>query len=312
MPAPKPGGNKPGGSQFAQGGGGLGQNQKGQYQTGQDFWKFNPRDVAGINPLLVQAGRGAAGLTGVGAQDIGASRNLLTQAGGDSAYSTEAANRARSLADNPNAQFEQGMNALDAMRAVSQRKVTGAGLESDASFKAARQAYSNSIAKRTQNAAALAGLGRSTSLQAAQGAGEANYLMPTIENAFAREERGIGRELSTLGQQAQGYFGASGQRTADQRTGISALQQAGGAQTQRQLAAAGGLGNLAQADRATAQNAIQAQQALGTQGRDIKQEQLDAPHQEQQRLYKEALNTMYGPLGMIGSLIGADSSTSKK
>ena len=299
------GGGKPGGGQMTSG-------QAPGFQPGQDFWSFNPRDVAGINPLLAQAGQGAAGLPGVGATQAGRASDLFQNVGAGTEYLTEATSRARALADQPSSEYTQGLEALRSMGDVSRRQVTGANIEQDPAFNAARRAYSNSIAKRNQNAAALAGLGRSTSLRAAQGAGEAAYLLPTVQETLAREERGIGRELSTLGQQAQGYFGASGQRGNEARTAISALQQAGGQRTQEQLAAAGGLGNLAQAERSLAQNAIQVQQAVGSQGRGIEQEQLDAPYQEQQRLFKEALNTMYGPLGMIGSLIGASSETSKK
>jgi hypothetical protein len=90
------------------------------------------------------------------------------------------------------------------------------------------------------------------------------------------------------------------------------LFRAGGQRTNEQLAAAQGLGSLAGQERANILNAIQAQSGIGTQARGIEQEQLDAPYQEQQRLFAEALNSMYGPLGMVGSFMGGTSSQRKK
>ena len=306
----KPGaGNKPGG------GGGRGNllsSGTQGYQPGGSFFDFQAAPVAGVNPLLQQAAAGASGLGAIGGANAAAAGNLFTNVGAGNQYLGQATERATNLADNRSPEFTQALAALRSMGDVSRRQVTGANIEKDPAFNAARQAYSNTVSRRAQNAAALAGLGRSTALTNAQAAGESAYMTPIIQGSMAREERGIGREMSALGQQAQGLFGASGQRGADARTAIQSLMQAGGQRTQEQLAAAGGLGNLAGAERSLAQNAIQAQQAVGTQGRGIEQQQLDAPYQEQQRLYREALNTMYGPLGMIGSLVGAQSTQSKK
>ena len=297
----KSGGSKPGGSSGTQ-----------AYQPGGNFWDFQAKPVAGLNSFLNQAGAGAQRLPGVGVGNQRAAADLFGQAGAGNQYTRDATSRATALADNKSPEFNQALAALGAMGDVSRRQVTGEGLEDSASFKAARQAYSNSIAKRTNNAAALSGLGRSSTLHNAQAAGESQYLLPTIENAFAREERGIGRELGALGTQAQGYFGASGQRGADARTAISSLQSAGQQRSGEQLAAGQNFAGLSQAERAAAAQNIGINQGLGTQARGIEQEQLDAPYNEQMRLYSEALNSMYGPLGMIGGLIGGESSSSKK
>jgi hypothetical protein len=58
--------------------------------------------------------------------------------------------------------------------------------------------------------------------------------------------------------------------------------------------------------------AIQQATGIGDTIRRIEQEQLDAPYQEQQRLWAEALNSMYGPLGFLGNMGGARSTSSKK
>jgi hypothetical protein len=227
-------------------------------------------------------------------------------------FLTQATGRATDLADQRSPEFTQALEALESMGDVSRRQVTGEGIEKDPAFLAAQRAYSNTIGRSTQNAAALAGLGRSTALTNAQAAGRSRYLMPTIQDALGREERGITRELGALGTQAQGLFGASGQRGADARTAISALQSAGQQRTGEQLSAAGGFQNLAAGERSQAAQNIGIQQGLGTQARGIEQEQLDAPYNEQMRLYSEALNSMYGPLGMVGGLIGGTSTSSKK
>ena len=304
----KGGGGKPGGNAL----GARGQGGPNSYQPGGSFFDFQAKPVAGGNQFLGAAGTAAQGFGAVGRGNAQSAADLFANVGAGSQFTRDATSRATSLADQRSPEFLQAMEALGAMGDVSRRQVTGANLEKDPAFLAAQRAYSNTIGRSTQNAAALAGLGRSTAMTSAQAAGRSRYLMPTIQNALAREERGITRELGALGTQAQGYFGASGQRGADARTAISSLMSAGQQRAGEQLSAAGGFQNAAAAERSQAAQNIGIQQGLGTQGRAIEQERLDAPYNEQMRLYSEALNSMYGPLGMIGGLIGGTNTTSKK
>ena len=294
------GGSKPGGSSGTKG-----------YESGGNFWDFQAKPVAGINPMMRQAAAGVGALGNAGQGDLTSARNLFGDVAGGNQYTSDATSRATNLADQRSPEFLQAISTLNSMGDVSRRQVSGEGLEKDPAFLAAKKAYSNTIGRSTQNAAALAGLGRSSTMQNAQAAGRAQYMTPMIQDYFGRQERGIQRELGALGTQAQGLFGASGQRGADARTAISSLQQAGQQRTQEQLASAGGYQNLAAGDRATAAQKIGMQQGMGTQARGIEQEKLDAPYNEQMRLYSEALNSMYGPMGMIGGLLGGSSTSSQ-
>lgn len=301
--AGKSGGGKPGGKQGTSSGTGS------THQSNQNFWDFNPRNIAGLNRFQTGAGQSAAGQATAGNRFTNRAQNYLTQLGGGSDYYRQSADKAGAgLSDF----FRQATGAADDLRSVSGRQVTGANIESDPAYNAARRAFSNSINKRIQNASALSGLGRSSTLHNAQAAGESQYLLPVIEETLAREERGIGREMSGIQNQIQTLMGSGSAEQQRRAQEIAALNSAGGAEQQARSGAASGFGGLAEAERANNLNTTNQLAALGGQYRDVEQQQLDAPYEEQQRLWAEALNSMYGPLGMVGSMLGGTSSTSKK
>jgi hypothetical protein len=300
------GGGKPGGNPFSSGTQG--------YQPGGSFWDFQARPIAGLNQFMTGAGGIAQGLGGQGAANF------------------QAANRAfQQLGRGPNAQTQQGLNLLSqysggnlpgdfaGARGMANRlvdlgnqKVTGGNIESSPSYQAARRAFAQSQLPLIQNQAARAGLGRSSAMTNAIAHGNAQAMLPIIENELAREERGIGRQISTTGQAgsqlfgigqqalganqaaAQGYLGAG--QLAQQGLGQAAQGQMGlgGQQYQQALQQAGLMSNL------------------GQQYRGVEQEQLNAPYQEQQRQWAEALNAMYGPLGFLGNMGGARTTTDGK
>lgn len=305
----KPGGGAGGGSKPGAGQGAQGSGTQSTHTGGQSFWDFNPRNIAGTNAFQTGAGNLASRLPTAGQNFYNQANQYLSQLGGGSDYYRQATD----LAGRPRAnEYDTAKGLAGDLTNVARRQVTGENIESDPAFNAARRAYSNSIAKRTNNAAALAGLGRSTSLQAAQGAGEANYLLPTVQETLAREERGIGREMSGLQNQIQTVMGAGGAEMNRRNAEIAALQGAGGAEQAGRAQAASGFAGLGGAENANLLNSVNAISGLGNQFRGIEQEQLDAPYQEQQRLWAEALNSMYGPLGMVGSMLGGSTSSSKK
>jgi len=78
---------------------------------------------------------------------------------------------------------------------LSDRQVTGANIQQDPAFQAAIQAFESTIMPTIQNQAALSGLGRSTGLGQSLAAGQAQYLLPVIQDTLAREERGLERGL---------------------------------------------------------------------------------------------------------------------
>src|SRR5262245_26409539 len=96
-----------------------------------------------------------------------------------------------------------GLYDLNRMEALAQQqaptlfdmpsRVSGAGIQESPSFKAAQQAFEDTMAKDIENRAALAGLGRSTALTSGLSAGRAQYMAPLIEAELGREERGLDR-----------------------------------------------------------------------------------------------------------------------
>lgn len=123
---------------------------------------------------------------------------------------------------NANPKQVAGRTALQARAAsevpglfdLAQRKVTGANIQASPSYQAAQKAFTATIQPRVENAATLAGLGRTTAVPNALAQAEAQYMQPLIEGELAREERGLDREgqmrLSAI-QAAEGIGGAEQQ-----------------------------------------------------------------------------------------------------
>jgi hypothetical protein len=200
------------------------------------------------------------------------------------------------------------------MRDIAARKVTGENVATDPAFLEAQRVFENMTGRKINNASALMGLGNSSTLLNAQTQGKIQHTLPMIQDALAREERGIGRELGAAGQQAGNLMTAGGQALGAQDAFSRMLAGAAGQEDATGTNIANMLNSMGESERNALMSEIGTLGGLGQQFRGIEQEQLDAPYEEQQRLWTEALNSMYGPLGMIGSLIGgtATSSQSKK
>ena len=67
----------------------------------------------------------------------------------------------------------------------------GGDITNAPAVQAARRAFEENILPSIQNQAALAGLGRSTSVGRAQAAAEAQFLLPVIQEELARQERAV-------------------------------------------------------------------------------------------------------------------------
>lgn len=305
-------GNKPRGQGQGQR---LRSNAKG-YQGGGNFWDFNPRSIAGINPLLRGAAGGVQGLAGAGSQYYNQANKYLNRlAGGGSGYMQQAIDAARRGTTMPG-EFGQASGFANQLRNVSQRQVTGENLATDPAIVAAQERFAKARLPMIQNMAAQAGLGRSNTVANASALAQSNELLPLIQGGLAREERGIGREMGAIGQQIQNAMGRGGARMnmdqANLQRLLGSLSGAAGQEFQNLSGAAQGMAGLGQQEAAQRAGAVQAAANLGQQFRGIEQEQLDAPYQEQQRLWAEALNSMYGPLGFLGNMGGATSTQSKK
>jgi hypothetical protein len=89
----------------------------------------------------------------------------------------------------------QANPAIADLIGMSDRQITGANIQQDPAYQAAIQAFESAIMPTIQNQAALSGLGRSTGLTQSLAAGQAQYLLPVIQETLAREERGLERGL---------------------------------------------------------------------------------------------------------------------
>lgn len=307
--ANKPGGGNPRNS------GRLSSNAPG-YQGGGNFWDFNPRPVAGVNPLQRMAATGLQSLPGAGADRYNTAGALLQRlASGGSGYWDQAVQAAGRGLKMPGA-FTDAMNLGGDLRRIAQKQVTGATLANDPAIKAAQQRFAQARLPMLQSQASLAGLGRSNTLQNASALAQSNELLPLMMQGLEREERGIGREMGAV--EAQ-IANAMGRGSADlQRQGqslqslLSTLSGAGSAESNNIMNAIQGQMGLGQQEASQLSSAVSGAAGLGGQLRDIEQQRLDAPYQEQQRLWAEALNSMYGPLGFLGNMGGARSTSTKK
>lgn len=304
--------NKPRGRGVTNGG------TTGTFQPGQNFWEYNPRNIANANRMQVDAANGLYNLPGVGSQNLNQASQYLNKLGsGGSGYFDKAINTAGGGFSTPEG-FKNASTLLDQLRGVSQRQVTGENLQNDPAIKAAQDRFRTARLPMLQSMAAQSGLGRSNTVANAASLAQSNELLPLMMEGLAREERGIGREMGALG---TGINTLMQQGTSDRSTQL--------AQRNSQLQALLGAGanessNLANAAQGLA--GIQGQRFgqglqtattgfdMGNQFRDITQQKADAGYDEQQRLYSEALNSIYGPLGMLGNLMGgtATSTQSKK
>jgi hypothetical protein len=284
------------------------------YQGGGNFWDFNPRSIAGLNQFQTGAGNVAAGLGGVGKGNLSmANQYLKDLAGGGSGYLGQGVSAAnRYSGGNLPSQFGEAQGLLSKLQGLGGSKVTGENLATDPALKAAQARFAQTQLPLIQNQAAMAGLGRSSALTNAIAHGNAASSVPFIQDALAREERGIDRNIGTTNQAIQNLLGIGGTTLDQNARGASASLQGAGQEASNLANAASGQSGIAAQQYGNAANQSQLLNALGQGYQGTEQAQLDAPHQEQQRLWAEALNSMYGPLSFLGNMGGATTSSSKK
>lgn len=304
-----------GGSKSAGGNGGknfLG-GSTGTFTPGQNFWEFNPRDIATSNSNLNLAAGGARNLGNVGQRALQSAGGFFSQLGGGNANLDQAMNLAgRFSGGKLPSSFQQLPGLINDLRGTASRQVTGANLGSDPALEAARKNFAMNQRGNIQAAAARAGLGRSNTAINAEAMARTAADVPFIQDALRREEAGIGREMSALDRAIGTTMGTGQSQLAANDAAVRSLLSGAGQQSQNLAAAGQGAAGIAGQEFNNALNAVRSNADIGNNMRDINQQILDAPYDEQQRLYAEALNSMYGPLGMIGSLLGGSTSTSKK
>ena len=312
----KSGGGKPGGgSPFSSGTAAYTPSPEG-------FYGNNSQPIAGSNPLQNQAGYGAANLGNVGQGGVGAGYDALGQAGqmyGQMGDLNQNYQNMVSGAQGLNGLSGNSTEAMDLYRSltgIGQQKVTGANVASDPAIAAANQKFKDVMQPMIQDAAGLSGIGRSDAMTNALSSQQAQTLLPLIQDSMAREERGIDRQLGSTSAAAGGLFGGGQQETNRMLSQLGIFGQAGAAQQQGQQAGAAGTAGVGQAlaglggqEQNMALNAINAQSGQGGTQREIEQQQLNAPWEDQMRQYEEALNSIYGPFSMLGGTFGSSSTS---
>lgn len=344
-------GGQQGGGKFGGGtGGGMTQGQGGKpgnpfmsgttpYQPGGEFFDFQARPVAGSSPLLNYAGALSTGLPGAGqggmagaygaagnaAGMLGNAAQMFGNMGQLNPYYQQMVGAAGQLGQLPG-QTQEAMNLYRSMPEIAGRQVTGANVENDPAVKAAQAKFQEVMAPMIKDAAGLAGLGKSGVMTNALASQQAQTLLPLIQDSMGREERGIDRLLGGTQAGASGLFSGGQQSMQQLLSQIGTYGQAGAAQQQGEQAGAAGLsqvggqmGGISQLlaglggqEQNMLMNAIGGLSGLGGEFRGIEQEMLNAPYEEQMRMYTEALNSLYGPLGMIPGLTGSSSVVSGK
>ena len=284
------------------------------YQGGGNFWDFQAKPVAGNNALMNTAGRNAMNLGNAGQGYMNQANDYLKQLGGGGSGYFDKAIGAAGQGLGANKGFNQASDLISQLQGVSRQQVTGANLASDPALAAARKNFSANMLPAIQNQTALMGLGRSNTAANATALARSNAEIPFIQDALAREGQGIDRRMNALGtgvQTAMGQGGAQQQAAMSQRENmLRSLMGAGTQEAQNLSTAASGSAGLGQQQYGNAANTANTQWGMGQQARGNEQQRLDAPYNEQQRLWSEALNSMYGPMSMVGGMTGSTATSS--
>jgi hypothetical protein len=156
------------------------------------------RQALNYTPTQTTAGVNTAGQAVGMAGRVDPRFNQLRGIGADRA-AIERANQVANIVRQVPGTFAEVRNqanpAIADLIGMSDRQITGANIQQDPAYQAAIQAFESAIMPTIQNQAALSGLGRSTGLTQSLAAGQAQYLLPVIQETLAREERGLERGL---------------------------------------------------------------------------------------------------------------------
>lgn len=295
------------------GGGAFGGNINGGFNPTGGYWGFNPRNIVGISPGEQMAAGMSMNLPNVGQDWYNQAQQGFGQmmGGGMNPWMQQMMNQAGQLNQLPGS-AEEAMNLYRQARGVGAQQVTGAGLTDDPAFQAAQQAYEANIMPLIQQQAAMAGLGNSTALTNALGSAQAQYLLPTVQDTLARQERGIDRELQALMGGAGGLMSGAGMEQQGRFANVNALGQAGQMANQNLMAGTQGMFNMGNQEQMNALNAINSMMNTGGNARGISQSEQDARYNEWIRQMTGFENSMFSALGMTPGFMGARTIQEKK
>ena len=299
------GGGKGGGSPQSQGGSWWGGSADQWTGTPGDIWGDNTAGVAGSNPMLDfgnqqiwdMQGNNRYTLNSEGAINNSITAGMPQMEGANTAYQT--------LTGGHNPYESKANDAYSKARIDAMRRISGDTIANDPAVAAANETFQNAMAPMIQNASALSGLGRSTAMTNALSSQQAATMLPLVQQAMAREERGLQGEVQTGLAAGQGYAGLG--RDSTGRIGMGAQGQANLAnmQGQRQANAAQMFAGLQGQQQSQLMDQINSAMGSGQYGRGMVQEGLDASYNEFLRKSGMFEGATEGPLGAIGGLIGS-------
>jgi hypothetical protein len=270
--------------------------KKGERKVGDDFWQQNARNVLGPSPAERRALDMAGGLGSVGGPDLNYASQLYRRAMGGNDYLNQAGGLLSGEGKDSNLARSAGL--LDEAGRISREQVTGKNLASDPAIAAANTTFRRAMMPMIQNQAALAGLGRSNALTNATAAQQAQTLLPLIQGGLQREESGINRRLGTTMETANQLFGRD-------MTRAGALQGLGRGDQEAMYRTAGAMQGVAGERMARQLQQIQQLAQQGGNIRGIRQEGKDAKFNDLMRRFGAYEQSLQGPLGMVGGMMGS-------
>jgi len=197
-----------------------------------------------------------------------------------------------------------GMGAFDRAEAASRQQVTGDNIANDPALLNQQQVFKATTMPTISNQMGAMGLGRSGAAGNAMANAWAQQATPLMQDAAARQERGIDRQVQGSMGAGQGYMSGANNltnqwsnRNQQRNMGINAQLGAG----QLGLGAGDQFYNqkMGVADRA---------QAWGEQERQMNQDQYNAWHDDFLRRQGLAEQALFAPFGQMANTIGQQSS----
>jgi len=206
---------------------------------------------------------------------------------------------------------QDAADMLGGMEEAGKQRVTGAGLWDDPAVQEAMKVYDQAMRPMIESQASLAGLGRSNTLANATAAGQAQYMLPTIQDYMGREERSIDRNLANLGDVFTRRMGLGDREISQLQQGVEGYTGLGDREMADRQAAISGYMGLGDRDYSQRSDAIGQAMNIGGVGRQIAQGQADAPYNDWLRKAALFEQSIGGPMGLTPSTIGSSATSTQ-
>ncbi len=292
------------GQQQQQGGKGwISPNQNWQ-QSDQGILGNNARGIAGSNPMLDYSAALTAGMGGNNA-DLNRARAAAGQSMTAGLPQLGAASQTWMNAGTSNPWEQTAANNYASTEDMARRRISGETIANDPAVNAAIQKFQTSTAPMIQSAAGLAGLGDSTAMTNALSAGQAQMMLPLVQEASAREERGLQSELASAFQRGAGFSGLGGTIGSRGLSGAQGLFGLGNTLGDRAARGSGLYSGLQGQGWAQMLDQINQSRNQGLLGRQMTQEEYDAAYNDFLRRSGLFERSTFGPMDAIPGTYGS-------